>query len=147
MENPPSIWQIIKRDHIAFWLTISFVLWLLVMATLSIFNFLHRSGDQDNQILVTTFAAVTVVIGLLWFGYISIRVRHIRHTLTSRREIKGKVIDLIYNSEDVWSVKFEYDFKGQHFQSSNVTGDEQTTKSLFKNGQELVIIVDPQLPS
>src|SRR5258707_15304757 len=73
MENPPSISQIIKKDHRCFWLLLFLVFWWVVMGILWWFQITHPSRDPNENVLIAIFGLFSLAIAIAIVSYVSIR--------------------------------------------------------------------------
>jgi hypothetical protein len=140
-----SIIQIIKKDHRCFWLLFFLIAWWITTSILGVFQYARPSGDLSERSLIIIFGLISLAITASILAYVSIRVRHVSKALNSGVEVTGHVTQNGPNSEDVWSVEFEYFYQGERFKGKQTMGGSSSSQK-FGKGKDVVLLIDPKNP-
>jgi hypothetical protein len=87
--------------------------------------------------------AVMLAVAIPCTAWTAVRLFRIRQLLTAGVEVRGRVLVVASNGEDVWYAILGYDFCGAEFRLKAVTGSPPP----YQPGDLLTLLVDPRRPS
>jgi hypothetical protein len=135
-----SALRLLAKDWRAMGLAIMVgALWLVLLAGLVFFP---TPGGEDPLLLgiFGGMAALATGAGAAWALR---RWRTIRRLLAHGVPVRGRVLSVYANAEDVWAVLVGYAFDGREYQTRTVTG----FKPPHQVGDAVSLLVDPAAPS
>ena len=144
-----STGRILKNDYPSLLMLICIgVIWVAAIGG-GIFGFLpkRRGGGtvevDSTMMMILIVVAVIVTLMLGWLA--AKRIDDIKRVIRVGPEVKGHIQSITF-FKDRGRVEYEYQHKGQTYQSGNAIWKNRKTTRL-QNGDEITLIVDPKNPS
>lgn len=141
-----SVGRILRRDWPSFGLAV-FVscCWLVAVAAYVLMVFWFPE-DRDNWALAHINGACFAVATVLCMGVIIWRIRTIRRVFRGGEVVRGHVVSVGENSEDISYASIAYQYQGRDYQTKNVT-EGASGRGGLTPGDLVDIVVDPAKPS
>jgi hypothetical protein len=145
MAHQLSVGRILRRDWPSLWLSF-FIggLWVVAIGGYLLVAVWYPE-DREGWVLSHIMGVCVLVVTALCGALLVRRVHLIRQVFSRGEVVRGQVLSLMKNSEDVASAVLAYQYQGREYRVRNVT--EGAAGRGLSPGDPVDIVVDPSKPS